>query len=455
LPLLAGFPFRTPGSYESGRRRIRELEGLQATLAELSGELDQDQLLQKIVNRAITLLDASVAELALYDPSSGSLQVVVSLNPARDTTGLTIQMGEGLMGEVAQTRQAQVRQFLPYRAGVISSADSPDAYAALAVPMLSAGELVGVLGVGALPASREFTTEEIRLLSLFAQQATVAIHNARLYRTARRQATEFETLMRASSVVISNLNLSEALDRILEQLSAVVPFDSASVLLLRSGKLEIVGGHGFGETNGVLGTKIDLNRSNPGALVYLENRPVVINDMLMDYPNFGDLSGKTIRSWLAVPLNFQGNIIGVLSLDSAQPDQFSQDDVRLIQAFADQVSIALENVILYERALKAANRFEIQYRLTQEINANLSQDQVCSAIHRAATSLMPTECFISRCSMKPNARSWTSTWWTRARPCPWSAAPQARGCLPASLLTACRACTALSMRPRSPAPAPS
>jgi len=66
----------------------------------------------------------------------------------------------------------------------------------------------------------------------------------------------------------------------------------------------------------------------------------------------------------------------------------------LIQAFADQVSIALENVNLYEKALKAANRFEILYRLTQEINANLSQDQVCNAIHRAASSLMTTECFM-------------------------------------------------------------
>ena len=392
--IQAGLSIQNSRLFEAEKKRIRELEGLQATLTDISSELNLDQLLQKIVSRAINLLGASVAELGLYDRAADELQIVVSMNLDRDTTGQRIKMGEGLMGEVAQSRQPKTVQYYAEWATSMLGDIAADSHAGLGVPMLAGNELVGVLGVGGLPPNREYSDEEVRLLNLFAQQATVAIHNARLYRNARRQAAESETLRRASSVVISTLDLDESLNRILEQLATVVPYDSASVLLLRNDKLEIVGGRGFEDMSKLLGAKIELDRAYPGAVVFLDNKPLILKETQGKFPAIGGLSESAIQSWLGVPLNFQEHTIGILSLDSSKPNQFDEDKARLIQAFADQVSIALENVNLYEKALKAANRFEILYRLTQEINANLSQDQVCNAIHRAASRLMPTECFM-------------------------------------------------------------
>ncbi len=392
--IQAGLSIQNSRLFEAEKKRIRELEGLQATLTDISGELNLDQLLQKIVSRAINLLDASVAELGLYDRATDELQIVVSMNLKPDTTGERIGMGEGLMGEVAKTREAKAVQYYSEWAASMADVIAVESHAGLAVPMMAGNELVGVLGVGGLPPNREYSDEEMRLLNLFAQQATVAIHNARLYNTARRQAAESETLRKASSAIASTLNLEESLNRILEQLATVVPYDSASVSLLRNDRLEIVGGLGFADPSKILGAKIELNRSNPGAVVFLDNKPMILKNSMAEYANLGDISGTTIQSWLGVPLNFQERTIGILSLDSSKPNQFDEDKARMIQAFADQVSIALENVNLYEKALKAADRFEILYRLSQEINANLSQDQVCNAIHRAASSLMPTECFM-------------------------------------------------------------
>lgn len=424
--VLAGLSIQNSQLYEAERQRIRELEGLQATLTDISGELEQDQLLQKIVRRAINLLHASVAQLALYDKATDALQIVVALNFDRDTVGQKFQMGEGLMGEVAQSRQPKAVQYYD-NWSVMRDGAVTDTYAGLAVPMLAGNELLGVLGVGGLPPNREYTEEEIRLLNLFAQQATVAIHNARLYENARRQAAESETLQRASSVVISTLDLDQSLDRILEQLATVVPFNSASVLLLRNDQLQIVGGHGFEDNHRVLGARLTLDRSNPGAEVFLNTKPLIINDVPAKHPDFGILSGTDIQSWLGVPLRFQDRTIGILALDSAAPNAFSEDQARLIQAFADQVSVALENISLYEKALKAANRFEILYRLTQEINANLSQDQVCSAIHRAASSLMLTECFMISLLDEANREIFDIYMVDRGAPIPLERRPASQG----------------------------
>lgn len=390
---IAALSIQNSRLYEAEKKRTRELSGLQATLRDISSELDLNQLLKKIIDRAISLTGASIGELALLDKNAGDLEVVVSTNLDKDYTGNRIKIGDGVLGIVAKTRE-------PYIVGNYSKWDKrlPEydrlqPQTGLAVPMLAGEELIGVIGVGDFNIERKFGEDDIRLLYLFAQQATVAIHNARLYKHAKRQAEEAETLRQAGSVIVSTLHQEESLERILEQLSTVVPYDSASVALLREGELQIVGGHGFTDPKKIIGMRFPLNHEHPGSVVFLDRKSMILKDAPQDFPEFNVIPAD-VCSWLGVPLTYKEKTIGILSLDSAKPDQFTEEHAHLVQAFADQVSISLENARLYEQAVRSASRQEIIYRLTQEINANLRVDQVCTAIHRATSSLMPTECFV-------------------------------------------------------------
>jgi GAF domain-containing protein len=355
----ASLALRNASLYSAELRRIQELDGLRATLNDVTGQLDVNTLLQEIVKRATRLLNVEVGELGLYEPEEGVLRILVCENLDYDTVGTTIKIGEGVMGISAQSRQplsiTDYREW-PNR---LNTFDVEEVASFMAAPMLAGGnELLGVIGVGDKK-RRIFSDNDIRLMSLFAQQATVALRNARLYEAARRAAEEAETIRKAGAVVVSTLNQDKALRLILEQLAQVVPYDSASVLLRRKESLQIVGGRGFKNRSAVVGIELSLDRINPGARVYLDNKPLLIKDIPAEVPHFNMLGKRSIiRSWLGVPLTIQGKPIGILSLDSLTYAAFNEESARLVSAFADQVAIALENSRLYENAVQAAGRFE-------------------------------------------------------------------------------------------------
>jgi diguanylate cyclase (GGDEF)-like protein len=167
------------------QRQVRELDALRTTMTEILANLDLDKLLSAILVRQVTLLDATSGELALYDPRSDDLLIVAGHNIGRDSTGVHQPLGEGIMGIVALTRAPLVVPNYHLWSGRILAYEGLGPSTALAVPMLAGDQLIGVLGVGDIKTSRVFTEADQRLLSLFAQQATVAIQNARLFAEAQ------------------------------------------------------------------------------------------------------------------------------------------------------------------------------------------------------------------------------------------------------------------------------
>jgi len=382
--------------YSAEKRRIKELDGLRATLTDITQQLDVNTLLKEIVKRAMRLLSGEVGELGLYDPETRLVRIVVSENFKPDTMGLVVRRGEGLMGRVVKTKKAVAVPDYSLWGGRLLEYEDQRLYSALAVPMLSAeGEVLGVLAVGFTSHEHRFSENDTRLINLFAQQATVALRNARLYEEARRRAEEAETIREAGAAVVSTLNQEKAIELILQQLVQVVPYDSASVLLYNKGKLKIVGGHGFKDIRAVLGMEFALDRNNPGAVVFLEKKPLILTNIPEQVPHFNHLTGHNhiICSWLCVPLVIQNQAIGVLALDGHSVNQFNKEHERLVIAFADQVAIALENARLYENALQSASRFEILYKVSQLISANIRSEAIYPAIHEATSELMETEFF--------------------------------------------------------------
>ncbi len=194
-----------------------------------------------------------------------------------------------------------------------------------------AGRPAGILGL-----SRDITARK-----------ALEAENRRLFEAAQRRAIEAETLREAGAVVLATLDRDEMIRRILEQLKRVVPYDSASVQLLRDGQMEIVGGAGFADPEAVLGMRFALEASTPDLLVVQRSRPVRLHDAQVDYPVFREAPHDHIHGWLGVPLEAQGRLIGMLALDSTSAGAFTEAHERLAVAFAGQVAIALENARLF------------------------------------------------------------------------------------------------------------
>ena len=171
---------------------------------------------------------------------------------------------------------------------------------------------------------------------------------------AETQAQEAETLRMAGAIVASTLEIEKAVQLVLDQALQVVPYDTASVLLLRDMALEVVGGNGWDDIDAVKGLRIPVPGENPHGKALELGHPFVVDDVAQDFPQYSNISGTEIRGWLGVPLVVHGETLGLLAMDSTQPGFFTPKHIRLSTALGDHVAVALYNARLFEQTKELA-----------------------------------------------------------------------------------------------------
>jgi diguanylate cyclase (GGDEF)-like protein len=189
IGVQAGYALRNAQLYASEQRRVQGLEALRISMAEITAELEQPKLLQAIIEHAAVLLAASDGVLALYSADTRETEVVAAYNTEQSFIGLRQKLGEGVNGYVAQSREPLLiendRQWEHRRA--LFTGETP--LTVLAVPLLIGDHLLGVLTLNADGRVRRFNQHDMQQLSLFAQQAAVAIRNAQLFEKVHQLAT--------------------------------------------------------------------------------------------------------------------------------------------------------------------------------------------------------------------------------------------------------------------------
>ena len=189
------------------RQRANEQQALLDTMQDLSGELELNRLLQRVLERAVSLLQVTGGELAIAEAGTGDLVIVASHNIGSDSTGTRLVVGEGAMGRVAETHEPLIIPNYREWEGRSNKYEDTTAQGVMVVPLLIGPRLVGTLASVHTEADRTFGSDDLRLLNLFAPQAAVAIENARLYSEALRQREFFQTVVTESPVAIVTLDL--------------------------------------------------------------------------------------------------------------------------------------------------------------------------------------------------------------------------------------------------------
>lgn len=175
--------------YANERRRGDELEALRATTADITKELGLKNLLQAILQRATDLLHATGGELGLVNPADKTIQILVSHNMGTTgNVGTTISMNEGLMGYVANTQQIEMIEDYKNWEGQLESYQTSPIHAAIAAPLMIGKRFLGVIGIMNSDRTRKFSETEKDLMSMFAQQAAIAVENAQLFEERKQEA---------------------------------------------------------------------------------------------------------------------------------------------------------------------------------------------------------------------------------------------------------------------------
>src|SRR5262245_13968164 len=225
----------------------------------------------------------------------------------------------------------------------------------LAVPLMREGLAIGAILIRRTTVD-PFTDKQIALLKTFADQAVIAIENVRLFKEIQernaelREALEHQT---ATSEVLSIISRSPTdvqpvFDAIVESAARVCGIEYLT-LRLREGSMIVPRAH-FGSMPTELG-EVSINQ--PHLRWMIEHGTLHVSDVKAqtDFPNLG--SQTDTRTFLFVPLRQQGNLIGVLVARRIEVRPFTPTQIKLLETFADQAVIAIENVRLFQELKEA------------------------------------------------------------------------------------------------------
>ena len=254
-----------------------------------------------------------------------------------------------------------------------------------AVPILTLGPAVGSL-VLADRAGRRFTEQEMVLLSSLAEQMALVLANARLQATLARQRHESEELARVARLVGEKLDVAAAGERVADSVLGLLGVHSSAIRLLRSdGRLTAIALGGRAREYGPTGDVVPAGIGLVG-LAFVEGRPMWTSDIRTDDRFALNLEIRErnaavgIVAGLAVPLRVAGAVIGVLSVGSPSPRIFTESEVALLQAFADQAAIALSTAQTQEAVAKQAERLRILHEIDRAIITETAPLAIAEAV---------------------------------------------------------------------------
>jgi signal transduction histidine kinase len=254
--------------------------------------------------------------------------------------------------------------------------------------LLLSGEVIGTVVVSG-ENQEMFTDKFVALLQTFADQAVIAIQNTRLFNELQSRTQELahsveqlRSLSEIGQAVNSTLDLEEVLSKIVKNAVQLSGAEGGAVFEANDGE---VGGFRLQATYGLSKGIVDMMRQTPlrageGATGRAaETRaPVQIPDLQMD-PEY---SGRLRRvmdqagfgSLLAVPLLREGRVLGSLAVFRKQPGEFASEVIELLQTFAAQSTLAIQNARLFREIAQKSAELEIASQHKSQFLANMSHE---------------------------------------------------------------------------------
>ena len=279
---------------------------------------------------------------------------------------------------------------------------------ALGVPLLRQGTTIGVF-VLTRDEVNPFTEKQIELVTTFADQALIAIENTRLFEAEQERTRELTKSLEqqtATSKVLdvisrSAFDLRAVFNTVAESSVRLCGSDRAIFYRFDGGLLRMAAGFNVSRelTEFVERTPIHPGRSSASARAALERRTVHVHDCMADPEySWGGKYVDPVRTVLAVPILKGDDLLGMIVVYHLEVRPFTEKQIALVETFADQSAIAIENARLLDELRQRTNDLgrsvEEQRALgevSQAVNSTLELETVLSTIVAKAVQLSGTE----------------------------------------------------------------
>ncbi len=326
-----------------------------------SSTLEMDELLPIIANKIRESMECNAVNLWLVQ-GDGSLLLMhqAGVDPTTKQ-GMVQKEGEGVAGDVSENGEAVLiaeredeRLIRRNQGRGNQGLEEGKIESLIVVPLIDKGSLVGVVEAINRLDDKPFDDDDLFVLTSLNETATLALHNASLL-LAERKVEILETLVRVSHEITSTLNLERVLQTIVNAPQAVIPYERAAIALEQGGRYKLCAVTGVTQVDADAPDIAPLNAILRWSLlsegiVYVRQHGAEIDaereETRAKFQSYFETS--RMRAFYAIPLTDDTGRVGILGLESADPDFLSPAHLEILQVLAGQATVALRNAQMYK-----------------------------------------------------------------------------------------------------------
>jgi GAF domain-containing protein/nitrogen-specific signal transduction histidine kinase len=377
------------------RRRLDEVNLLLDFSRQLSG-LNPDAMVSSLLDSARRVIqNAHAGAVFIWNPLNEVL-LPRAVSGYADNTSMALinyRIGEALPGTVFMHKAARRVDEINFPRDYNLTAENLALYrqatggrlpvSSLLVPILAGDQGIGLLVLDNFNTTSAFRPEDEVLLLSLSQQVALSLDNVRLVNATQERAGQLQALNTAAASLTSSLRSDQLVNSLLDQLSPVVPYDTATLWLRDKDRLAVTSTRGFPDADQRLGLSISVSDSALFKEMAQTGQPILVNDVRED-PRFVPTEAPRL-SWLGIPLVSKGELVGALAVEKWQAHYYTREQMQVGLTFASQSAVSLDNARLYEDSVSRATELDQRSkrlatinRFASALNGLLDSDEILS-----------------------------------------------------------------------------
>ncbi len=369
--------------YENVQKRASHLGLTNEIGRAISGLSDLESVLRITFEQMRKILPLDVFYVGLYRPETHSISYPILYDSGNFWQEEDHPVTPG--GWVEQVRQSGSPMLINRTAAQLSSmspqqglGDKKRVSASIMIaPMVRENRFIGIISVHSYSLGT-FTQEDLVLLGNAANQITVAVENARLFQEAKQRAEVMTVLYRLGNAVTSNLQIDGVMNELYESCRTLLPLNAFYIATYDQGTDSIAHPIFYDKGKRVeVGPRIMKEKPGLSGYIISHKQTVYIPDVMdkaaWEKYQIIHIGGDPTRSYLGAPLLYQDEPIGVISVQSDQPNAYTHEHISLLETISTQAAIALVNARLYENLQKELRERQQAEEEVRALNAQLEK----------------------------------------------------------------------------------
>ena len=333
-------------------RKANALQTLNSIGKAISSELNINNLFELIYSQVRQVLNSEDFFIALLEKGHNRIEVKFEVSNGRRRTYIRSLSQDSLVGYVMQTRTPFLVKDHFERVYEAITGRKPHLIAQswLGVPLILGDEALGVIVLQNIRTRRAYDRDDLNFLSTIADQAAVAISNARLFREAQERAMRLAVVNEITREASLNLDVDKLFEKITTQLKRVISFEKSSIAIYQheTDTFSLVNVYGENITAGFYKGMQIPGRETVMKIAHDTKKPYYTRSLNQNVANSSPyLITQGIQSAVSIPIISEDVCLGTLNLGSQKEDGFSVDQIDLMQTIANGLGNALKNARLY------------------------------------------------------------------------------------------------------------